>query len=215
MGVSSDCIISIFDSLLIVFLSTLNSDNIVIQNSNINNGDDCVSFKPGSVNILIQGLLCVDSHGISVGSLGQYPGQVDVVENIMVYNVSMVNASNGARIKTWPGHGVMSGVGPGGGGSGRINKVTFEKFKVSGVESAIKITQCYGEKDPVKCAADPSKVSISNIFMTDFSGTAKGKKGVIGSVQCSTRTSCKNIVLKGINVGTGKMTCSNYKVSGC
>lgn len=196
-------------------LSTLNSNNVVIQNSIINNGDDCVSFKPGSINIVVQNCACTGSHGMSVGSLGQYPKQVDVVENVMVYNVSMANASNGARIKTWAGHGTMSGVGSGGGGSGRVNNVTFEKFKVSGVESAITITQCYGEKDAAKCAADPSKVSISNIFMTDFSGDAKGKKGAIGSVQCSTTTSCKNIVLKGINVGTGKLTCSNYKVAGC
>lgn len=195
--------------------STLNSNNIVIQNSAINNGDDCVSFKPGSVNIVVQNCACSGSHGMSVGSLGQYKGQIDIVENIMVHNVTMSNASHGARIKTWAGHGTMSGVGSGGGGSGRVNNITFEKFKVSGVESAITITQCYGEKDAAKCAADPSKVSISNIYMTDFSGSAKGKNGAIGSVQCSTPTSCKNIVLKGINVGNGKMTCSNYKVAGC
>lgn len=189
----------------------MNSNNIVIQNSIINNGDDCVSFKPGSVNILVQGLSCSGSHGMSVGSLGQYPNQVDIVENVMVYNTSMSNASNGARIKTWAGHGTMSGVGSGGGGKGRVDNITFEKFKVSGVESAITITQCYGEKDAAKCAADPSKVSISNVYMTDFSGSAKGKNGAIGSIQCSTPTSCKNIVLKRISVGNGKVHCSNYK----
>lgn len=109
----------------------------------------------------------------------------------------------------------MSGVGSGGGGSGRVNNITFEKFKVSGVESAIAITQCYGEKDAAKCAADPSKVTISNVLMQDFSGSAKGKNGAIGSVQCSTSSSCKNIVLKDIRIGSGKMTCSNYKVAGC
>ncbi len=51
---------------------TYRSDGIVIQNSNINNGDDCVSFKPNSTNVVVQGLVCNGSHGISVGSLGQY-----------------------------------------------------------------------------------------------------------------------------------------------
>ena len=45
---------------------TLRSDNVVIQNSHINNGDDCVSFKPNSTNIVVQGLICNGSHGISV-----------------------------------------------------------------------------------------------------------------------------------------------------
>lgn len=87
------------------------SDNIVIQNSVINNGDgmyaqtlktlwassntpaDCVSFKPNSTNILVQNLHCNGSHGISVGSLGQYKGEVDIVQNVLIYNISMFNAS--------------------------------------------------------------------------------------------------------------------------
>jgi galacturan 1,4-alpha-galacturonidase len=74
---------------------TYRSDNIVIQNSVINNGDDCVSFKPNSTNILVQNLHCNGSHGISVGSLGQYKGEVDIVQNVLVYNISMYNASVG------------------------------------------------------------------------------------------------------------------------
>jgi galacturan 1,4-alpha-galacturonidase len=195
--------------------STLKSSNIVIQNSRIENGDDCVSFKPGSVDILVQGLSCSGSHGISVGSLGQYKGQNDIVENVYVYNTTMSNASNGARIKTWAGHGQMSGVGSGGGGSGRVDNITFDKFHVSGVESAIMITQCYGEKDAAKCKADPSKVTISNVLMKDFSGSAKGKNGNVGSIECSTSSSCKNIQLKDIHVSGGRISCSNVKVSGC
>lgn len=42
---------------------------------------------------------CNGSHGISVGSLGQYVGVVDIVENILVHNISMNNAGDGARIK--------------------------------------------------------------------------------------------------------------------
>jgi galacturan 1,4-alpha-galacturonidase len=193
-------------------ISTLKSSNIVIQNSRIDNGDDCVSFKPGSIDIVVQGLVCSGSHGISVGSLGQYKGQNDVVENVYVYNTTMSNASNGARIKTWAGHGQMNGVGSGGGGSGRVNNVTYDKFHVSGVDSAIMITQCYGEKDAAKCKADPSKVSISNILMQGFSGSSKGK---VGSIECSTSSSCKNIQLKDIHVSGGKLSCSGVKVSGC
>ena len=40
---------------------TYRSDNVVIQNSVINNGDDCVSFKPNSTNILVSNLDCTGS----------------------------------------------------------------------------------------------------------------------------------------------------------
>lgn len=63
---------------------TYRSSNIVIQDSHINNGDDCVSFKPNSTEIVVQNLWCNGSHGISVGSLGQYVGETDIVENVYV-----------------------------------------------------------------------------------------------------------------------------------
>ncbi len=58
---------------------TYRSDSITIQNSHVNNGDDCVSFKPNRPNTLIQGLVCNGSHGISVGSIGQYINEFDIV----------------------------------------------------------------------------------------------------------------------------------------
>lgn len=54
---------------------------------------DCVSFKPNSTNVLVQNMWCNGSHGISVGSLGQYVGEYDIVENVYVYNASLHNAS--------------------------------------------------------------------------------------------------------------------------
>lgn len=63
---------------------------------------DCVSFKPNSTYILVESLSCNGSHGISVGSLGQYVGEYDIVEDIYVANISMHNAAAGARIKVWP-----------------------------------------------------------------------------------------------------------------
>jgi galacturan 1,4-alpha-galacturonidase len=43
--------------------------------------------------MLVQNMFCNGSHGISVGSLGQYPGHYDIVENIYVFNTSMHNAT--------------------------------------------------------------------------------------------------------------------------
>ncbi len=101
---------------------TYRSSDVTIMNSVVNNGDgtppptlvcgcagadrsavpDCVSFKPNSTSMLVQSLSCTGSHGISVGSLGQYVGQFDIVEDVYVANISLRYASDGARIKVWP-----------------------------------------------------------------------------------------------------------------
>lgn len=77
------------------------SNNVQITNSYIVNGDDCVSLKPNATNVLIENLYCQGSHGISMGSIGQYAGVQDIIQNVLVKNITMVSTSNGARIKAW------------------------------------------------------------------------------------------------------------------
>ncbi|KAJ4364121.1 Exopolygalacturonase [Neocucurbitaria cava] len=194
---------------------TYRSDNIVIQNSHINNGDDCVSFKPNSTNILVQNLWCNGSHGISVGSLGQYVGEVDYVKNVYVYNVSMSNASDGARIKVWPGSAsALSGDLQGGGGSGAVQNITYDTMVLSNVDYAIEITQCYGQKNITLCNEYPSNLTISDITIKNFSGTtSKTYDPLIGYLVCSSPTVCSDINIENVNVkspsGTNLYTCGS------
>jgi galacturan 1,4-alpha-galacturonidase len=119
------------------------SDSIIIQNSVISNDDDCVSFKPNSTNIVVQDLHCTDSHGISVGSLGQYLGEVDIAglclfipklprselisetENLYIYNATMTTSSDAARIKIWSGNIPSKNSTSSGGGTGYLRNVTY------------------------------------------------------------------------------------------
>lgn len=57
-------------------------------------------------------------HGTSVGSLGQFAGEVDIVENVMVENIVMANAQNGARIKVFGGNPSPTSIS--GGGTGHV-----------------------------------------------------------------------------------------------
>lgn len=86
-----------FKSLILHFLPA--SKRIVFPQ--LTHPTDCVSFKPNSTSILVQNLICNGTHGISVGSLGQYASRIDYVEDILVRNISMYNSSEGARIKVW------------------------------------------------------------------------------------------------------------------
>lgn len=117
---------------------------------------DCVSFKPNSTNVVVQNLVCNGSHGISVGSLGQYKGETDIVENLYIYNISMSNASDGARIKVWPGiETAFQSLLNGGGGLGRVRNVTYDRFYHENNDNAITITQCYGQKNQTLCNEFP------------------------------------------------------------
>lgn len=124
--------------------------------SSANPHPNCLSFKPNSTNIVVQGLACNGSHGISVGSLGQYPAQYDIVENIYIFNNSMANASDGARIKVWPG--INSDFQPilnGGGGAGYVRNVTYEQYYQENNDWAIEVNQCYGQSNQTLCQLYP------------------------------------------------------------
>ncbi|SCO78526.1 probable Exopolygalacturonase A [Fusarium oxysporum] len=194
---------------------TYRSSNIVIQNSKIVNTDDCVSFKPNSTSIIVQGLDCTGSHGISVGSLGQYLDQIDIVEDLYIYNNTMRSASDAARIKVWPGVPPNSGIVDAGGGGGRVRNVTYERFHSVGNDHAIAITQCYYTKNQTRCDQYPAKLMIDDIKFLDFTGTTSKKYAPrLGELICSSPEICSNIQARNINVsppggGKGYYTCHN------
>ncbi|KAJ4167435.1 hypothetical protein NW754_011250 [Fusarium falciforme] len=194
---------------------TYRSSNIVIQNSKVINTDDCVSFKPNSSSVIIQGLDCTGSHGISVGSLGQYADQTDIVEDIYVYNITMTGATDGARIKVWPGIPPNSGVNDQGGGSGRVRNVTYELFHNVGNDHAIAITQCYSSKNQSACDEYPAKLEIEDVTFLDFTGTTNKRYAPrVGELICSSPDVCTNIVAHNIDVSPpggvkGYFTCHN------
>lgn len=172
------------------------SDHITIRDSVIVNDDDCVSLKPNSTNILVSNLSCNGSHGISVGSLGQFAGETDIVENVFVENIVMANAQNGARIKVFGGNPSPTSVS--GGGTGHVQNVTFKNFHVENVDNPVLIDQCYETAASV-CAQFPSDLRISDIHYDNVFGTASSaEKGVVVSLECS--QPCDDITAEGTNI---------------
>ncbi|KAL4959390.1 Exopolygalacturonase X-2 [Aspergillus stella-maris] len=176
---------------------TFRSDNIVIQNSVINHDDDCVSFKPNSTNVIVQGLQCNGSHGISVGSLGNYPYQYDIVSDLYIYNNTMANTTTAARLKVWPGaEAIKTGNPPwvGGGGQGYVRNVTYDLMINDNNNLAIQIDQCYGAINASECLDHPSKVILTDVLFKNIWGTANGADDpVAGQLICGSEDSCDNI----------------------
>lgn len=69
-----------------------NVDGLTVRNAWVNIGDDCFSPKPNTSNILVSNLYCNGTHGVSMGSIGQYAGVKDIIENAYIEDVIMLNA---------------------------------------------------------------------------------------------------------------------------
>lgn len=185
------------------------SSYVTITDSTVNNDDDCVSFKPNSTNIVVSNMWCNGSHGISVGSLGQYAGETDIVENVFVKNVTMQHAQNGARIKVFGGSPYANSTA--GGGSGYVRNITFEDFYVNDVDNPIYLNQCYSTSAEV-CAQYPSNLSISDVHYINVTGTSSGAEGsVVVDLECSAE--CEDITATGTDLrspnGTATYICEN------
>ncbi|KAJ8119921.1 hypothetical protein ONZ43_g3237 [Nemania bipapillata] len=184
-----------------VLITGINIWNEVTNSSSPPATKDCVSFKPNSTDIIVQNLQCNGSHGISVGSLGQYQGEYDIVEDVYVYNISMSNASDGARIKIWPGVPPNTTGSSSGGGAGYVRNVTYELFYNTNNDWAIELTQCYFASSQAACDAYPAVLVIEDILFKDFYGTtSKRHDPHVGTLVCSDPSVCKNIRAENIAI---------------
>ncbi|KAG9501981.1 hypothetical protein J7337_007689 [Fusarium musae] len=88
------------------FMNTMNTSTVRIERTWVNIDDDCFSPKPNSSDLY------------SIGSLGQYRGEVSNVYDVHIENVWMMNGDySAARIKVWAGEET---------GTGFVNNVTFK-----------------------------------------------------------------------------------------
>nr|QDK56791.1 polygalacturonase [Mangifera indica] len=161
------------------------SSNINIVAAAIGVGDDCVSIGPGSFNISVSDIRCGPGHGISVGSLGKYKNEADVV-GVLVRNCTMSNTQNGVRVKTLPGSSAST-----------ASNFTFEDIVMINVSNPIIIDQEYCPSGSCQDSG-PSRVKISNMNFKNIRGTYNTPTGV--SLFCSSGVPCENIHLADINM---------------
>ncbi|KAE8403234.1 CobW domain protein [Aspergillus pseudonomiae] len=171
---------------------SLNVDGLKVTNTRVDVGDDCFSPKPNTTNIFVQNLWCNNTHGVSMGSIGQYPGVMDIIENAYIENVTLLNGQNGARLKAWAGKDV---------GYGRINNITYKNIHIENTDAPVVLDQCYFDIEEAECAQYPSQVNVTNILFENISGTSSGKNGkVVADLVCSPNAVCSDIQLKNIDL---------------
>lgn len=163
-----------------------NSDGVVIRDSLISNGDDCVSIGAGTANVDIHNITCgPGGHGISIGSLGKQASSSACVTNVTVRNCVIRRSDNGVRIKTWQG------------GVGAVTAVTFAGIRMDDVRNPIIIDQYYCLSK--SCPNATSAVGIAGVTYADIRGTYDVRSPPL-HLACSDAVPCTNITLAGVEL---------------
>ncbi|CAN1281221.1 Exopolygalacturonase (Fragment) [Linum perenne] len=164
------------------------SVNITVNSSTIGVGDDCVSIGPGSVNVTVSNVQCGPGHGISIGSLGKYPDEEEVI-GITVQNCTINGTQNGIRVKTWPGS-----------PAGNASRIVFQNIVMINVSNPVMIDQEYCPSRSCNITK-PSLVKLRDIHVKNVTGTYNSDAPTPPvSLLCSSHEPCENINLIDIDL---------------
>lgn len=175
------------------------SDNIHFYKWVVVNGDDSISPKANSTNIHISNCTFYNGAGIAIGSVGQYAGQHEHIENVTATNIRFHNTKHTAYIKTWTGVPKGSPPNGGGGGLGYAKNLHFSDFHLdkSGTGGVFTITQCTAfNNENGDC--DTSKFQLSNIVLENFVGSTESAN--IAQMQCSADAPCPGIEIRNVTL---------------
>ncbi|KIK64270.1 glycoside hydrolase family 28 protein [Collybiopsis luxurians FD-317 M1] len=193
-------------------VDTLFSNRITFRNWTVVNGDDCISLKANSTNILIQDSVFHGGLGVSIGSIGQLNGVFEMIQSVTAERILAIGSRYAGYVKTWTG--VQQGFPPngGGGGIGFATNITFRDFTLQNLtENVAMITQCTSfEGATGDC--DTSLFQLSNItWGPGITGSIQ--TDTLATMQCSGDAPCPGISLLGFNevasVGAREIKCSN------
>ncbi|KAF5025854.1 hypothetical protein F66182_2076 [Fusarium sp. NRRL 66182] len=194
------------------FFDSLNIERLTVERAWVDIGDDCFSPKSNASDIHVNTMYCngkktpvklsvhtptaPGTHGQSIGSLGQYKGEMSFVKDTVIENVWMLNGQHGARLKTWAGPDI---------GYGFIDNITFRNFWGGNNDYSAFIDSCYFNINASTCAQYPSRMNITNVLFQNFTGYSSGKYGdAVAKLTCSTSKDavCENIKFKDFNIKT-------------
>ncbi|KAF3544560.1 hypothetical protein HID58_053488 [Brassica napus] len=177
--------------------------NILIQDSIIRTGDDCISIVSGSENVRATGITCGPGHGISIGSLGAHNSEA-YVSNVVVSKATLIGTTNGVRIKTWQG------------GHGMAKNIIFQDILMKNVTNPIIINQDYCDQTKA-CPEQKSAVQVSNVLYKNIHGTSSRPEAI--KFECSKSIPCQGISMQNVKLvdditkqDVSKASCSNVKL---
>lgn len=157
---------------------------VIIEDSMIRTGDDCVSIVGNTTDVQVRNIICGPGHGISIGSLGKSNSTASV-QNVQVDGAFISNTENGVRIKTWQG------------GHGYARNIIFKNILMNNVSNPIIIDQYYCDsKRP--CKNQTSAVQVYDVRFIGIKGTSATENAM--KFACSDSFPCEGIYLEDIQL---------------
>ncbi|RMZ73466.1 glycoside hydrolase family 28 [Pyrenophora seminiperda CCB06] len=173
------------------------STNVTVRDSIVINQDDCVAVTSGD-QIHVDHMYCNGSHGLSIGSVGGKSN--NNVTNISFTNSVVLNAENGARIKSNSNT------------TGFISNILYENIRLENISIyGIDIQQDYLNGGPTGHATNG--VVIEKITMKNITGTAT-KEARNYYILCGD-ASCSDITMDDVDItGGGVESSCNFRTVG-
>ncbi|XP_022946596.1 exopolygalacturonase-like [Cucurbita moschata] len=162
------------------------SEDVYILNTAIATGDDCVSVGYTNRKITISDVTCGPGHGISIGSLGKYKTEKEVV-GVTVKKCKLIGTTNGVRIKSWPDSAV----------SYPASDMHFEDIEMDNVANPIIIDQEYCPWNQCNRKV-PSAIKISKVSFKNIRGTSSTPVAV--KLVCSKSNPCEDVEIADIDL---------------
>ncbi|KAJ5917751.1 exopolygalacturonase C [Penicillium verhagenii] len=194
--------------------------NVRITDSIIYNGDDAIAVQSGSHNVIFErNTIGYQSHGMSIGSLGETQSEFANVSDIHFSDVTVIDAVYASRFKSWMG------------GQGIAKNISWKNIRVYNVTFPIFVTQSYTNQGSTETQlgngvttgrVNNASVMMEDFVWSDFTGSVNSWRPGDGScvtdpcwydlglpdlkhtetviIECNTDSSCKNFELTNIEI---------------
>ncbi|GMK57159.1 hypothetical protein CspeluHIS016_0309990 [Cutaneotrichosporon spelunceum] len=188
-------------------IDTYRTNDVVISNFVYQGGDDCIAFKPNSTNIVVQNVTCVGGTGIAFGSIAQYDGVKDLIENVVLKDIKLYPSDQcrgyqGVYFKSWIGEEVGHPPNGGGGGYGYCRNVSVEDVYMEDIDRPLALTAGLTYLDDEHGKHKYGMFEWSHINITRVRATSTGNRAIW--LDCSPTQPCHHIRLKDVVVTPGK-----------
>jgi len=176
---------------------TIYANNITFRRWVCDNGDDSISQKANSTNILMEDCVFYNGDGIAIGSIGQYNDTFEYIQNITARNMTFYNTEYAAYIKSWTGTPTGAPPNGGGGGIGYASDIHLSDLKIYNKGAPFSFTQCVNyEGAHGNC--DTSKFNIHDVTFENIRGTIATQN--VAVLQCSGNSTCHDIQITDVRL---------------
>jgi polygalacturonase len=188
-------------------IDTYRSRDVVISNIVYQGGDDCIAFKPNSTGVVVSNATCVGGTGIAFGSIAQYKGTMDVIEDVVLRDIRLyasdqVRGYQGIYFKSWIGEEVGHPPNGGGGGYGYCRNVSISDVQMEGIDRPIALTAGLTYLDDEHGKHKYGTFEWSHINFTRVRATSTANRAVW--LDCSPAQPCHHIRFEDVVITPGK-----------